>query len=53
MSNIGYKNIRIALSEDCLTELTILAMRKKVDVRDLIAEVLTKHVDKRKEPVNQ
>lgn len=52
MSKNDEKSIRITLSKHTHTELTILSMRKDMDVKDLISDLLDKHVSKIKEPVN-
>jgi hypothetical protein len=41
--------MRINLTEEAHTELTILAMRKKIRVHEFIKEILEKYADKRKE----
>jgi hypothetical protein len=52
MSKTDEKNIRITLSKHTHTELTILSMRKDIDVKDLISDLLDKQVSKIKEPSN-
>ena len=45
------KNLRITLTDDCYTELTIMSLRKRIDVKDFIAEILEKYSEKKKETV--
>lgn len=49
MNKLGDVTIKINLNEDAYTELQIMAMRKKIHVRDLIANILNKYSDKNKE----
>lgn len=49
MSKTDDKTIRITLSDNTHTELVILAMRKKIHVRELISDILDKYADKKKD----
>lgn len=52
MNKVTSKTIRITIHEECYTELMIISMRKKIDVKDLISEILEKHADKKKESIS-
>lgn len=47
--NKNEETIKITLSDDTFTELKIMAMRSRIDVRSFISDVLDKYIDKKRD----